>query len=126
MRIGFESRGSFDKTEQFLAKMSRGDIFRDLERFGQIGVDVLAAATPVDTGETASSWFYTIERKRGSYSITWRNSNMAGDTPVAILLQYGHGTGTGGYVQGRDFINPSIRPAFDEIAEAMWKVVTSA
>lgn len=126
MRVGFESKGSFDNTERFLNTMSKKDIFSTLERFGQMGVDALRNATPVRTGLTAASWTYTVERKRGSYSIVWRNTNVVAGVPVAILLQYGHGTGTGGYVQGHDFINPAIKPIFDYIAEELWRVVTSA
>lgn len=122
--ITFESSGSFDKTESFLAKMSSGDIFQALEKYAREGVSALAAATPADTGLTAASWDYEIERSRGSYTITWTNHNVVNGTPIAIMLQYGHGTGTGGYVQGRDYINPAMRPVFDRIAEQVWKAVT--
>ncbi len=124
--ITFESSGSFDRTEKFLSRMSRGDIFQSLESAGQAGVQALAAATPVDTSETANSWSYTVKRTRGSYSIEWTNGHIVAGVPVVILLQYGHGTGTGGYVRGRDFINPAIKPVFDKIANDVWKAVTSA
>lgn len=124
--ISFESRGSFDKTDKFLSRMSKGDIFKALELYGQLGVDALSSATPVDTGETASSWGFTVNKSRGAYSIEWTNSHIVAGVPMVILLQYGHGTGTGGYVYGRDFINPAIRPVFDRIAEEVWKEVTSA
>ena len=124
--ISVQQRGSFRRTENFLKKMSRGDIFRTLDRYAKQGVVALASATPHQTGASAASWNYEVRRTRGSYSITWTNSHMAGGTPLVILLQFGHGTGTGGYVQGRDFINPAIRPIFDKIAEEGWKAVTSA
>lgn len=105
--------------------MSSGDIFNTLERFGAIGVNALAAATPTETGATASSWYYEIKRDGRSYSIIWGNSNVVDGRPIAVLLQYGHGTGTGGYVQGRDYINPALRPIFDQIANEAWRAVTS-
>ena len=91
-----------------------------------MGVAALQANTPVDSGATAASWDYRILATSRGLSIVWTNSNDAGGTPVAILLQYGHGTGTGGYVVGRDYINPAIKPVFDRIANDVWKVVTSA
>lgn len=124
--ITFESSGSFNKTESFLAKMSRGDIFQALEQYAQEGVRALSAATPMDSGLTAMSWDYEIQKSRGSYTITWTNSHVVSGAPIAIMLQYGHGTGTGGYVQGRDYINPAMKPVFDRIAEKVWKAVTSA
>lgn len=120
------SSGSFKKTFNFLDSMSRNDIFRSLDRYGREGVSALAAATPVDTGLTASSWTYEITKSGNSYTIIWRNTNTVDGRPVAILIQYGHGTGTGGYVQGRDYINPVIQPLFDRIADDVWKAVTSA
>lgn len=124
--ISFEASGSFDKTESFLSRMLKGDIYRTLDKWGQVGVNALAASTPRDSGATAASWSYQVRRTRGSYEIAWTNSNRAGGAPVAILLQYGHGTGTGGYVQGRDYINPAMKPIFDRIANEVWKAVTSA
>ncbi len=126
MSFAFTSSGDFKKTEKFLRSLSEGDIFKTLDRFGQQGVAALSAATPVDSGETAASWYYEITRTKRSWSITFNNSHMAGGVPLAILLQYGHGTGTGGYVQGRDYINPAIQPVFDRIADEAWKAVTSA
>ena len=120
------SRGSFDKTELFLAELAKESIFANLERYGVMGVNALRSATPVDSGLTAASWYYEIVREGKSYSIVWRNSHIINGVSIAILLQYGHGTGTGGYVQGRDYINPAIRPIFDQIAADVWKVVTSA
>jgi hypothetical protein len=126
--IGFQSKGSFKNTEAFLAKMARNDVISQLDKYGAMGVAVLSSATPVETGLTAGSWYYEIVRKGKQYSVVWRNSHTVGggDLPIAILLHYGHGTGTGGYVQGRDFINPAIRPVFDQIAADIWRVVTSA
>lgn len=124
--IEISSSGSTDKTEKFLTTLTRGDIFATLDKYGQEGVNALATATPVDTGLTAESWTYEVVRDRSGWSIVWRNTNVVAGRPVAILLQYGHGTGTGGYVAGRDYINPVIRPLFDRIANDIWKVVTSA
>lgn len=123
----FELSGSFSNLENFLTKMSRGEIFKTLERYGKEGVAALSKATPLDTGDTKDSWDFVVKKTRGSYSIAWTNSHKTIDgDPIAIILQYGHGTGTGGYVQGRDYINPAMRPVFDNIAEKVWKAVTSA
>jgi len=124
--ITFESSGSFKKTESFLDRVSKRDIFRSLDISAREGVAALASATPVASGLTAASWGYEIVNAKGSFSIIWTNSNSANGSPIAIMLQYGHGTGTGGYVQGRDYINPAIRPVFDKIAENVWKAVTTA
>lgn len=124
--ITFESSGDFERTRKALRKMSRGDIFAALDQYAQEGVSALASATPVDSGLTAASWGYEVKRSRGSYSITWTNTNIENGFPVAVMLQYGHGTGTGGYIRGQDYINPAIRPVFDLIADKVWKAVTSA
>lgn len=124
--ITFESRGSFRNTEKFFGKMSRGDIYRALSALGKEGVNALSSATPVGSGLTSASWSFEITRSRGSTSITWLNSNVVDGVPIAIILQYGHGTGTGGYVRGTDYINPALKPVFDKIADEVWKVVTSA
>lgn len=116
--------GNFDKTEKFLKKMSKGDIFKSLDRYGQKGVSALAAATPRDSGKTASSWSYEVQMGSGSYSIIWSNDNTNKGVNIAVILQYGHGTRNGGFVQGRDYINPAMRPIFDQIAEESWKEVT--
>lgn len=123
--IVIKHSGNFKNTENFLNRMAKSDIFRCLEKYGQEGVAALSAATPVDTGLTASSWNYEIRKSKGSYSISWTNSNVLNGVPIAIILQYGHGTGTGGYVQGRDYINPAIQPIFDKIAEEAWREVTA-
>ena len=123
--IRFESKGSFKNTDKFLSRMSKRAIFKSLNAYGQKGVAALASATPKASGVTANSWYYEIDRDGKNYSIVWKNSNSNDGAIIAILLQYGHGTGTGGYVAGRDFINPAIRPIFDQIAEDVWKEVTS-
>lgn len=126
--ISVTHKGSFNNTERFLKSMMRGDPFKLLDRFGREGVAALSRATPKDDGESANAWSYSIEQTKNGYSIVFTNDHMAGDssTPVVILLQYGHGTGTGGYVEGRDFINPAIQPVFDKIADEAWKAVKSA
>lgn len=124
--ISLESKGSFKNAEAFLNYMKKDDIFAALDRYGKEGVAALSAATPVDSGLAASSWYYEVTKARGSYSIEWLNSDVENGFPVAIRLQYGYGTGTGGYVQGRDYINPALRPVFDRIANDVWKAVTSA
>lgn len=119
--------GSTRRTQKFLDDLKRGTQYTGLESLAQRGVDALQAATPIETGLTANSWSYEIEIKDGAVSIYWLNSSRGnGWAPIAILLQYGHGTGTGGYVQGRDYINPALKPIFDEIANTVWKRVTSA
>lgn len=124
--ISVTSKGDFARTIRALQKMSSNDIFKALDSAGRAGVAALSAATLKDSGETSQSWNYTVEKSKGSWSIEWTNSHMAGSAPVAILLQYGHGTGTGGYVAGRDYINPAMKPVFDKIAADVWKAVTSA
>lgn len=126
MRVKFEVSGGFTKTERFLNRMKRREYLNVLDEFGHDGVQALRNATPVDSGATAEAWDYEIKRTRNYTEIVWTNSNINDGVPIAVILQYGHGTGTGGYVQGRDYINPAIRPVFDKIAEKAWKVVTSA
>jgi hypothetical protein len=122
--IGINSGGDFKDTKAFLERMQKGDIFAGLDRYGSIGVSALASATPVESSLTANSWGFRVLKDRKRPGIEWYNTNTAGDTPVAILIQYGHATGTGGYVEGRDFINPAIRPIFDQIAADVWREVT--
>lgn len=126
MTIGFQASGDFNNTEAWLKRIVSGDIFSSLDKFGAAGVAALASATPEDTGETANSWTYEILKEPGSYSIVWGNTHINEGRPIAILIQYGHGTRTGGYVQGRDYINPALLPIFDQIAAEAWKVVTSS
>lgn len=124
MTISFDVTGDFNNTERWFKRMLKGDVFRVLDKYGQRGVEALSAATPIQTGRTASSWSYETTKSSGGYKIEWTNSNVNNGVPIAIILQTGHGTGTGGYVSGRDYINPAIRPIFDEIANAAWKEVT--
>lgn len=124
MEITFESSGSFKNTENFLNRISKNEIAATLDKYGAIGTAALRAATPMDTGLTANSWSHQVRRSLGSWSVTWYNQNGSGRAPIAIMLQYGHGTGTGGYVAGRDYINPAIQPVFDKIAEDVWREVT--
>ena len=123
MGVVFRHRGDLKKTKEFLKKMNRRDYLKNLERYAKQGVDALSSATPIDSSLTADSWGYEIHASRGLYEIIWTNSNINNYVPIAIILQYGHATGTGGYVQGRDYINPAIRPIFDKIAEDAWKEV---
>ena len=124
--ITVKSTGSFKKLESFLKKMSDEEAFRVLDSLGQQGVVALAGATPIDTGLTRQSWAYEVEHKKGSHTLIWKNTNVHNGVNVAIILQYGHGTGTGGWVQGYDYINPAIRPVFDQIADEVWKQVKNA
>lgn len=117
-------KGDFKNLEKLLKKSLGKDYRSVLEKYGQRGVQALAAATPIKTGETASSWDYRIVEKNGSISVEWINTNVQNGVNIAIILQYGHGTGNGGYVTGRDYINPALQPIFDELAEAAWKEVT--
>ena len=124
MGILFRHRGSFSKTERFLQKAEKARFFEALERYGKEGVAALESATPKDTGETAASWGYEIVHGDGEAAIYWTNSHVEkGYFNVALMLQYGHGTRNGGYVQGRDYINPAIQPIFDRIAEEAWREV---
>lgn len=122
--ITFTSSGSFDNTENFLKRMSKADVMPILTSAGQRGVAILSTTTPVDTGKTASSWSYKVTRTKDSYRLDWSNSNSQNGSNVAVLLQYGHGTGTGGYVQGIDYINPAIRPIFEALVTEIWREVT--
>lgn len=120
------SIGSFDKTMKFLKTMESGNIFNILDRYGRRGVDLLSSATPRDTGETAQSWKYTIAHNKGIHSISWYNTHREDNVNIAVIIQYGHGTGTGGYVEGIDYINPALRPLFDQIVADIWREVTNA
>lgn len=123
--IFFRNKGDFSKTEKFLKKSLGRDYRFVLEKYAQQGVEALSLATPVESGETAASWYYEIIQNENNLSIVWNNSNVNKGVNIAVILQYGHGTRTGGYVQGRDYINPALRPVFDRLAEAAWKEVTS-
>lgn len=124
--IRITQRGNFDKTEKFLKKSFGRDYIGVLEKYGQQGVAALSAATPVDSGLTATSWSYKIIQNGSAISIVWENSNVQKGVNIAIILQYGHGTRNGGYVSGRDYINPALKPIFDKMADAAWKEVTSS
>jgi hypothetical protein len=128
LEISFTTRGSFAKTEKFLAGMKdvNSVIRRVAEAEAKRGLDALRAATPRDSGLAASSWTYKIVQNGRRITIVWMNTNMENGFPVAIMLQYGYATGTGGYVQGRDYINPAMRPVFEIIANNVWKAVKSA
>lgn len=123
--ISITQKGEFQKLTRYLIKANKAIKDIDLGKYGKAGVDALASATPVDSGLTADSWYYEIEKGSGSTSIVFYNSNVNKGVNIAIILQYGHGTGTGGWVEGRDYINPAIQPVFEEIAEKAWKEVTS-
>lgn len=120
--IGISSRGDHKKTRIALENMVRGKFYDELDRYAQQGVMALKAATPVETGLTANSWTYKVFRGKKP-GIAWYNTNMAGGTSIAVLIQYGHGTGTGGYITGYDYINPAIRPLFESIANDLWEKV---
>jgi hypothetical protein len=122
--IKLSTTGSFKKTFKFLKQASHVDPVGILNGYGQEGVDALAAATPVDTGLTSVSWSYRVEHTPKGYRLVWTNSNVVNGVCIAIILQYGHGTRNGGYVEGRDYINPAIQPIFDRIARDSWKEVS--
>ena len=121
--INIRQKGDFKNLSSFLEKTKEKLNIGLLDKYGREGVAALQAATPKDTGKTSESWYYKIERKNGSVSLTFHNSNQNKGVPIAILLQYGHATGNGGYVEGVDYINPALRPIFDKIAEEAWKEV---
>lgn len=122
--ISFRQKGDFSKLNRYLERVKEVVKIGDLNKYGREGVAALVSATPVESGKTANSWYYEIKRQNGSVSIDFYNSNINNGVPIAIILQYGHGTGTGGWVEGRDYINPAIQPIFDKIAEDAWKEVT--
>lgn len=123
--VTFKHHGNFNNTKRFFKRAAEARFLQNLNRYGQEGVAALAAATPVESGKTASSWYYEIRRSRSSFAIHWGNSHVNNGVNIAVIIQCGHGTGTGGYVAGRDYINPAIQPIFDKIAENVWKEVTS-
>lgn len=123
--ISFRQKGDFSKLNRYFEKLRESAKIGVLDKYGRAGVAALASATPTETGLTASSWYYEIKRQNGSVSIEFKNSNVNKGVPIAIILQYGHGTGTGGWVEGRDYINPAIQPIFDQLTADAWKEVTS-
>lgn len=122
--IRFRHKGDFSKLTRFLERAKETVKLSDLDKYGREGVAALASATPVESGLTANSWYYEIENTKGSARINFNNRNIQNGVPIAIILQYGHGTGTGGWVEGRDYINPAIQPIFDAIVENAWREVT--
>ena len=124
--ISFNTNGSFKKTESFFKKAKTNHILAVMNSCGQDGVNALSSATPIESGLAADSWSFRASGGGGKYKIEWLNTDVENGFPVAIMLQYGYGTGTGGYVQGQDYINPAMRPIFDRIADRVWKAVTSA
>jgi hypothetical protein len=124
--ITFRQKGDFSKLNGYLERVKRAAKMSILDKYGREGVAALASATPVDTGKTASSWYYRIDNRPGSISITFNNSNIQNGVPIAIVLHYGHATGNGGWVEGRDYINDAIQPIFDKIANEAWREVTKA
>lgn len=124
--ITFSQKGDFSKALGFLEKAKGLVNLSILDKYGREGVAALASATPFDSGETARSWYYKVERRRGSASIVFYNSNIQNGVPIAIILQYGHGTRNGGWVEGRDYINPTIQPIFDRLTDELWREVTKA
>lgn len=123
--ITFRQKGDFSKLTRYLERVKEAARIGCLDKYGRAGVAALSSATPVETGVTASSWYYEISHTNGSATISFYNSHVNKGVPIAIILQYGHGTGTGGWVQGRDYINPAIQPVFDEITEEAWREVTN-
>ena len=123
--ITFKQTGDFEKLEAYLKSAPKRLHKTALERFGEEGVRALSSATPIDSGYTAESWYYKIEKTNTGLYINFYNSNIVDGVPIAIILQYGHGTGTGGYVQGRDYINPALQPVFDQIIKDFWEEVTN-
>lgn len=122
--IEIRQKGDFSKLTRYLERAKESVRLGVLDKYGREGVAALASATPVDSGLTASSWYYEIVRENGSAKLVFGNSHVVNGVPIAIILQYGHGTGTGGWVQGRDYINPAIQPIFDKIANDAWREVT--
>ena len=121
--ISFRQKGDFSKLTSFLERAKETVYLGDLNKYGRQGVAALASATPIDSGETAESWYYEIENNKESATITFYNSNVQNGVPIAIILQYGHGTRNGAWVEGRDYINPAIQPIFDQIVDDAWREV---
>lgn len=125
MTVKFRHHGNFQTTERFLNAVRRKDYRRTINEFANRGKLQLASATPIDSSLTANSWDYEVKIYQGGFKIIWTNSNLVDGIPVAILIQYGHGTRNGSFIQGRDYINPTMQPIFDQIAESLWKEVTN-
>ena len=125
MKVSFSNKGDFSKTIKFLNKLKNVKINDILSKYGEIGVTALSQATPKDSGITSQSWNYKIEVKNNNASIVWYNTNVVKGVNIAVILQYGHGTRNGGWVEGIDYINPAMKPIFDKIADQVWKEVTN-
>lgn len=124
--ITFKSKGEFKKTFDFLNRVKNGDIYKVLDEYGERGVAALSKVTPIDSGKTSQAWHYRIEKERGGVSLVWYNDNMNEGVNIALMIQYGHGTPSGHYVRGKNYIKPAIKPIIDELEEAVWKEVTKA
>lgn len=124
--ISYSYSGNFKGTKNFLANLKKRNFISKLDKYGQMGVDALREATPKDTGKTANSWYYEIEETRDSVTIRWLNSNTNRSIPIALLIQYGHATRDGGWISGKDYINPALKPIFDAIAKSAWEEVTKS
>ena len=124
--ISIKQKGDFKKTVAFLNKLDSDFIEKRLEHYGKLGVEALKAATPKDTGATANAWYFTSAKTKYGYRISWLNDNMPQGIPVAVLIQYGHATKNGGFVQGIDYINPAMKPVFEKIAKELWDEVEKA
>lgn len=124
--VSFRHKGDFSSLTRFLERAKKGVQIGDLDKYGRQGVAALASATPVDSGLTAQSWYYEIENKNGIVKISFHNSNIQNGVPIAILLQYGHATRNGGWIEGKDYINPAIQPVFDDIVHSAWREVTNS
>lgn len=122
--ISVRLKGNSSKVTRHLERLKEVARLGILDKYGQEGVAALASATPIESGKTASSWYYEIEHSKGASTIRFNNSNVNNGVPIAIILQYGHGTGTGGWVEGRDYINPAIQPVFERIKNDAWREVT--
>lgn len=122
--ITFKHKGNFEKTTKFLQRAKKREFYKNLEQYGERGVEALRAATPIDTGETSRSWHYRIENTRDSVAIVWYNTNVNQGVNIALMIQYGHGTPSGKYIRGKNYIKPAIRPIFQDIEDGVWKEVT--
>lgn len=124
--ITAKAYGDFKDTYRYLKFLEDGEMFSGLDHYGRMGVDALARSTPIDTGETAHDWGYEVKVSPGRYIIYWFNTHRNSNVNIAVIIQYGHGTGTGGWVEGRDYINPAMQPLFDKIVDEVWRQVRSA
>ena len=122
--VNLQASGSFKHTSSFFDRVLHRDFYRNLSKYGQQGVDALKSVTPIDTGETAASWTYSVYFNKDTIKISWYNNNQSERVPVVVLLQYGHATRDGRFIRGLDFVNPAIRPIFEEMSESIWKEVT--